>query len=91
MGVLPMCHVCTEHAEARGQQQTPGTGAKDHCVLPCGFWELNLDSFPWSTGKAVFLTSEPSLQPFKSCLFVCLTRNLMLAKHSSNTEQNSAP
>lgn len=72
-----------------GQHQTPGTGATDHCELPCGCWELNRGLFPWSTEKAVLLTREPSLQHFTSFfvgLLVGLTRNLKQAKHSSNTE-----
>ena len=39
----------------------PGTGVTDGCELPCGSWELH-----WGPLEelSVFLTSEPSLQPW---------------------------
>ena len=40
--------------------RSPGTGIKDSCELPCGYWELN--SGPLEE-QPVLLTTEPSPAP----------------------------
>ena len=47
MGILPVyMYVYYVHAwcPQRPEEGTraPGTGVKDGCVLPCGYWELDL-------------------------------------------------
>lgn len=39
---------------------SPGTGVRDSCELPCGWWELNLDPLE---EQQVLLTDYPFLQP----------------------------
>ena len=51
VGALPLCEGV----------RSSGTGVTDRFELPYGFWELNPGLLE---EQAVFLTAEPSLQPW---------------------------
>jgi len=71
MHVHPVCAWCLRRSEEG--IRSPGTGDKEGCEPPCGFWELNLGPLQ---EQQVLLTTEPSLQP---PIFVLLRETLSLA------------
>lgn len=52
---------CMVSMEIKRSCQISGTGFIDVCTLPCGFWDLTLDSLE---EPSVLFTPEPSLQTF---------------------------
>jgi hypothetical protein len=58
-----------------------GAGAIDYFEPLCGFWESNLGALE---DQPVLLTTEPSLQPFKTLIFVALRETEGMTSSSNN-------
>lgn len=70
---ISILRTCLMSTEARKGHHSPGTGVKEGCKPPCGYWELNLCTLK---EQPVVLTTKPLLDPslhfFKCYLFMYL-------------------